>query len=97
MKTDYIKENAPDLSWVYLEYTDDMGHKYGDSNQFYDAVQIADKQIGRIWKAIEYRKTYFNEKYLLQQITEEIKKQGKIMEDKVKENALHGLLPMRKN
>ena len=23
----YIQTNAPDLSWIYLEYTDDMGHK----------------------------------------------------------------------
>ena len=56
-----LKENAPDLSWVYLEYTDDMGHKYGDSDQFHNAVKIADKQIGRIWDAITYRSKHFNE------------------------------------
>ncbi|MDO5978235.1 alkaline phosphatase family protein [Flavivirga spongiicola] len=58
-----IKENAPDLSWVYLEYTDDMGHKYGDSDPFYNAVKIADNQIGEIWDAITYRREQFNEEW----------------------------------
>ncbi len=58
---DCIKEKAPDLSWVYLEYTDDMGHKYGDSNEFFNAIKVADKQVGRIWDAIEYRRERFNE------------------------------------
>ena len=57
----YIHEESPDLSWVYLEYTDDMGHKYGDSEQFYNAVRVMDTQIGRLWKAIEYRQQSFNE------------------------------------
>ncbi len=56
-----IKKNAPDLSWVYLEYTDDMGHRYGDGLQYYTAIEIMDKQIGKIWAAIEYREKNFNE------------------------------------
>lgn len=59
--TRYIKESAPDLSWVYLEFTDDMGHKYGDSDQFYNAVKIMDNQMGRLWKAIQFRKEHHNE------------------------------------
>jgi predicted AlkP superfamily pyrophosphatase or phosphodiesterase len=58
---DYIQNESPDLSWVYLEYTDDMGHRYGDSKQFYDAVEIMDKQVGRIWQAVQYRMQHFNE------------------------------------
>lgn len=50
-----IREQGPDLSWVYLEYTDDMGHRYGDSPQFNDAVLAADRQIGKIWEAIKER------------------------------------------
>lgn len=50
-----IKKNAPDLSWVYLEYTDDMGHMYGDSPQFYNAVEQLDVQLGKIYDAITYR------------------------------------------
>jgi len=57
----YIKKEGPDLSWVYLEYTDDMGHKFGDSDQFYDSVKILDGQIGQIWDAIDYRMTTFGE------------------------------------
>jgi len=50
-----IRENAPDLSWVYLEYTDDMGHRYGDSKQQADAMVALDGQIARVWDAIEFR------------------------------------------
>ncbi|MDB5061599.1 MAG: nucleotide pyrophosphatase [Mucilaginibacter sp.] len=60
-----IKKNAPDLSWVYLEYTDDMGHMYGDSPQFYTAVEMMDKQMGKIWEAIQYRQKNFNEEWLI--------------------------------
>src|SRR5437764_828269 len=42
-----IKANGPDLSWVYLEYTDDMGHQHGDSPEMYDAVEKMDGQVGR--------------------------------------------------
>jgi len=60
-----IKENAPDLSWVYLEYSDDMGHKYGDSEQFTKALGYVDNQIGKVWEAIEYRKKNFKEDWLI--------------------------------
>jgi hypothetical protein len=60
-----IKTNAPDLSWVYLEYTDDMGHKYGDSPQFYKAINYADDYVGQIWQAIQYREKNFNEDWLI--------------------------------
>ena len=61
----YIKEKAPDLSWVYLEFTDDMGHGFGDSPQFYDAIQKADEQIGRIWRVVKEREKTYNEKWHL--------------------------------
>jgi len=60
-----IKEKAPDLSWVYLEYTDDMGHKYGDSPQYYDAIEKMDAQVGKIWASIKYREQHFNEDWLI--------------------------------
>lgn len=60
-----IQNAAPDLSWVYLEYTDDMGHAFGDSPNFYEAVKIADGQIGKIYDAIQYRQKNFNEDWLL--------------------------------
>lgn len=57
----YIHDESPDLSWVYLEYTDDMGHKYGDSDRFYKAIGIMDDQIGRLWQAIQYRQKTYHE------------------------------------
>ncbi|MES2796145.1 MAG: alkaline phosphatase family protein [Bacteroidota bacterium] len=60
-----IKEKSPDLSWVYLEYTDDMGHKYGDSPEFYDAIENVDKLIGKIYSAIKYREKNFKENWLI--------------------------------
>lgn len=60
-----LREKAPDLSWVYLEYSDDMGHKYGDSEQFNKALGYVDKQIGKVWDAIEYRKKNFKEDWLI--------------------------------
>lgn len=35
-----IQTEAPDLSWIYLEYTDDMGHKFGDSPEFTKAIEF---------------------------------------------------------
>lgn len=61
----YLREQAPDLSWVYLEFTDDMGHMYGDSPQFYDAVRKADAQVGRIWDAIKYREENHGEEWMI--------------------------------
>ncbi|MBN7814442.1 alkaline phosphatase family protein [Algoriphagus pacificus] len=60
-----ISENAPDLSWMYLEFTDDMSHRYGNSPQFVDAVKKADIQIGRVWDAIKEREANFQEDWLL--------------------------------
>ncbi len=56
---------APDLSWVYLEYTDDMGHKYGDSPEYYNAIFYADDQVGRIWRSIQLRQQNYNEDWLI--------------------------------
>ena len=61
----YIKENGPDLSWVYLEHTDDMGHMYGDSEKFYDAVKKADERIGQIWEALKLREKQLNEDWMI--------------------------------
>lgn len=60
-----ISTEAPDLSWIYLEYTDDMGHQFGDSPQFQDAIMVADKQIGKVWNAIREREKNFNEDWLI--------------------------------
>ncbi len=63
--TEYIKTEAPDLSWVYLEYTDDMGHMFGDSPEFFRAVEFMDQQMGRLWDAIQYREKQFKEDWVI--------------------------------
>lgn len=60
-----IATQSPDLTWVYLEFTDDMGHMYGDGPRFYDAVRSADAQIGKIWQAIKEREKIFKEDWLI--------------------------------
>lgn len=60
----YIEKNAPDLSWVYLEYTDDMGHSYGDSEAFYQSITQADNQVKKIWEAVQKREK-MNEDWLI--------------------------------
>ena len=61
----YIKKFAPDLTWIYLEYTDEMGHRHGNSKIFDDAVIMMDKQIERIWEAIQYREKNFKEDWVI--------------------------------
>ncbi len=60
-----LKAQGPDLSWVYLEYPDDMGHRYGDGERFYRAVEKMDAQVGRIAEAVQYRQREFGEDWLL--------------------------------
>ena len=61
----HIRSDAPDLSWVYLQFTDDMGHMFGDSPQMDDAVRKADRQVQRIWDAIQYREQKFAEDWVI--------------------------------
>lgn len=60
-----IKRVAPDLSWVYLEYSDEMGHRHGNSKLLDDAVRKIDNQIQKVWNAILYRQKNFNEDWQL--------------------------------
>lgn len=60
-----LKNKAPDLSWVYLEFTDDMGHRYGKSPQLTAAIELADEQVGRIWEAVQFREKNFGEEWLI--------------------------------
>ncbi|WP_310570687.1 alkaline phosphatase family protein [Gemmatimonas sp.] len=51
----YIAAKGPDLSWVYLQHTDDVAHANGDSEPFDAAVRQADEFVGRIWAAVKQR------------------------------------------
>ncbi|CAF2412734.1 unnamed protein product [Rotaria sp. Silwood2] len=60
-----IRTSAPDLSWVYLQYTDDVAHMFGDSDQFNQSILNFDNQIKRIWETVEYRQKTFSEDWLV--------------------------------
>ncbi|MES2519143.1 MAG: alkaline phosphatase family protein [Bacteroidota bacterium] len=60
-----LKKDAPDLSWIYLEYTDEMGHRHGDSPDFLNALNKLDSQIGKLGETIRYREKKFNEEWLV--------------------------------
>ncbi len=60
-----IRINGPDLTWIYLENTDEVGHKYGFGKEFSQAVEIVDDQVGRIWKALKYRENKYDEEWAI--------------------------------
>ena len=59
----YIRNEGPDLTWIYLQYTDDIGHMYGNSGRFEKAIEIMDDQVRRIWEAIQSRERNYGDKY----------------------------------
>jgi len=63
--TSTIKEDGPDLNWVYLQFTDNTGHQYGDSPENDKAVKVIDRQVGQIYNAVKYREQNFNEEWLV--------------------------------
>lgn len=60
-----IREDAPDLSWVYLWYTDDAGHIDGNGAYFDEYVRKADTQVARVWEAVKYREKNFDEEWMV--------------------------------
>ena len=61
----FIKKFAPDLTWVYLEYPDEMGHRHGNGKMHDDAVMKIDSQVKRTWQAIQYRQKKYNEDWAI--------------------------------
>lgn len=60
-----IAASGPDLSWVYLQYTDDIAHYFGDGPEFDAAVQFMDRQVGAIFESIRRRQEGENEDWLI--------------------------------
>lgn len=60
-----IRKDAPDMSWVYLWYTDDAGHFHGNGAYFDEYLQKADRQIKRVWEAVKYREANFDEEWMV--------------------------------
>lgn len=59
-----IRESAPDLSWVYLWYTDAGYHLKGDGQFMDDYVRKTDELIAPIWEAVQYREKNYDEEWL---------------------------------
>lgn len=59
-----IRVTAPDLSWIYLQHTDDIGHRFGYSPQMDQAIEYLDHQMGIIWDAIQFRQENYKEDWL---------------------------------
>jgi len=61
-----IVEAGPDLSWVYLQHTDDIGHRDGDGSSMDLAVRWMDARIAELWSAVQARtKEAANEDWLV--------------------------------
>ena len=63
--TRYIREEGPDLTWVYLQYTDDIAHYFGDSPEFAAAIGLMDRHVGAIWSAVQERRDQHGEDWLI--------------------------------
>ena len=62
---DGIRKQAPDLTWVYLWYTDDAAHIEGNGDYFDAYTKKADQQVARIWDAVKYREANHNEEWMV--------------------------------
>ena len=60
-----IESEGPDLSWVYLQYTDDVGHEHGDSPELDQAVVDMDARLCLVWSAVQDRQKAFDEEWLV--------------------------------
>ena len=60
-----IESEGPDLSWVYLQHTDDVGHEHGDSPELDQAVVDMDARLSLVWSAVQDRQKAFDEEWLV--------------------------------
>lgn len=60
-----IAAEGPHLSWVYLQYTDDVAHASGDGPDFDAAVGVMDGLVGQIWAAVAGRQAQYGEDWLI--------------------------------
>jgi len=62
---DYLLNVGPDLSWVYFQYSDDVGHQAGDSAALDDSVRFTDALVGQLWASIQSRQKMLDEDWLV--------------------------------
>lgn len=61
----HLHDEGPDLSWVYLQYTDDVAHFFGDSPELDAAVRLMDEQVGEVWKSVKHRQAAYDEDWMV--------------------------------
>ena len=59
-----IRVAGPDLSWIYLQHTDDIGHRHGFGSEMEKAIAQLDEQMGKIHAAIAFREKNYKEDWL---------------------------------
>ena len=65
-----ITKEAPDLNWVYLWYTDDAYHLFGDGTFSDKYVHKTDSMITKLWEAVKYREQNHNEEWMVIVLTD---------------------------
>ncbi|MFH8620431.1 alkaline phosphatase family protein [Streptomyces vietnamensis] len=61
---DVLRNQNPDVLFVYFGETDEIGHNYGAASQKYlDAIDVQDGYLGRLLAAIQARPTYADERW----------------------------------
>ncbi len=65
-----VYKDGPNLSWVYLQYTDDVGHHYGDSPELYNSITFQDALVGLIYDSVKQREEEFGEEWLFVVVTD---------------------------
>ncbi|MFT5140169.1 MAG: putative AlkP superfamily pyrophosphatase or phosphodiesterase [Lysobacterales bacterium] len=61
----YVIETGPDLSWVYMQHSDDVAHYYGDGPELLAITSLMDDHVGKIWKAVQKRQLETGEDWLI--------------------------------
>lgn len=60
----HLLKDPADLSWVYLQVTDDISHKYGNSPEFHNAITYTDAIVGLIYDSVKQREAQTGEEWL---------------------------------
>jgi len=63
--SEVIYQDSPDFSWVYLWYTDDTGHLFGEDERHRESIMYADSLVGLIYDAVKYREKTYDEDWMV--------------------------------
>ncbi|WP_282695535.1 alkaline phosphatase family protein [Streptomyces sp. CC208A] len=58
-----LRDQNPDVAFVYLGNTDVVAHSSGTGQKYLDAIAVQDAQLGRMIAAVEARPTYAAERW----------------------------------